>query len=58
MLFVVMFIQIKLNYINLKILMFTYMYAIFPKKSDIDKKKSTNICSYRKNVVSLHSEYA
>ena len=30
MLFVIMFIKIRLNYINLKILMFTYMYAISP----------------------------
>ena len=30
MLFVIMFIKIRLNYINLKILMLTYMYAISP----------------------------
>ncbi len=33
MLFVIMFIKIRLNYINLKILIFTYMYAISPNLS-------------------------
>ena len=38
MLFVIMFIKIRLNYINLKILMFTYMYAISPIQSRGDMR--------------------
>ena len=38
MLFVIMFIKIRLNYINLKILMFTYMYAIPPIQFPVSRR--------------------
>ena len=50
MLFVIMFIKIRLNYINLKILMFTYMYAISPtlSPSSMPAASSRVLCGERR----------
>ena len=50
MLFVIMFIKIRLNYINLKILMFTYMYA----NSPIQSPSSMPVVSFRVLYGELH----
>ena len=51
MLIVIMFIKIRLNYINFKILMFTYMYATSPTAS----RKTTALI--RNDALPLYSNY-